>query len=198
MVMLHGDGQPSCPCCGVAAAGVIIVSLGTRYQSYCANVSRTYIINPNKAQEAQYNALLAAHEAACAALKDGQPAKASMEAAIRVRCMRCCNGCSVRCLGQYCCARKQECWSLENFRDRYLIDYVSGMNIRPCVTCIGCLFVSVMSDAPHTHTWVGRQPVTMSSGDGGCGAAAAACCFAGCWDLSRHYRTKANLSWWKS
>lgn len=98
MVMLHGDGQPSCPCCGVAAAGVIIVSLGTRYQSYCANVSRTYIINPNKAQEAQYNALLAAHEAACAALKDGQPAKASMEAAIRVRCMRCCNGCSVRCL----------------------------------------------------------------------------------------------------
>eukprot|EP00775_Hariotina_reticulata_P011875 gene11875-12019_t len=63
--------------------GVIIVSLGTRYQSYCANISRTYIINPNKAQEAQYNALLAAHEAACAALKDGQPAKASMEAAIK-------------------------------------------------------------------------------------------------------------------
>jgi Xaa-Pro aminopeptidase len=65
-------------------AGVILVSLGTRYQSYCANVSRTYIINPNKAQEAQYGALLAAHEAACAALKEGQPARASMEAAVKV------------------------------------------------------------------------------------------------------------------
>ncbi|KAF6251518.1 global transcription factor [Scenedesmus sp. NREL 46B-D3] len=63
--------------------GVILVSLGTRYQSYCANVSRTYIINPNKAQEAQYAALLAAHEAACAALKEGQPARASMEAAVK-------------------------------------------------------------------------------------------------------------------
>ncbi|WIA33317.1 hypothetical protein OEZ86_006455 [Tetradesmus obliquus] len=63
--------------------GVILVSLGTRYQSYCANVSRTYIINPNKAQEAQYGALLAAHEAACAALKEGQPARASMEAAVK-------------------------------------------------------------------------------------------------------------------
>jgi Xaa-Pro aminopeptidase len=68
---------------------VILVSLGTRYQSYCANVSRTYIINPNKAQEAQYSALLAAHEAACAALKEGQPARAGMEAAVKVRTRTC-------------------------------------------------------------------------------------------------------------
>lgn len=66
------------------AAGVILVSLGTRYQSYCANISRTYIINPSKVQESQYNALLAAQEAAIAALKEGAPAKASMEAAVKV------------------------------------------------------------------------------------------------------------------
>lgn len=66
------------------AAGVILVSLGTRYQSYCANIARTYIINPSKTQESQYTALLAAQEAAIAALKDGQPAKASMEAAVKV------------------------------------------------------------------------------------------------------------------
>lgn len=60
------------------------MSLGTRYQSYCANIARTYIINPSKVQESQYNALLAAQEAAIAALKEGAPAKASMEAAVKV------------------------------------------------------------------------------------------------------------------
>jgi len=30
--------------------GVIVVSLGTRYSFYCANVSRTYIINPSPKQ----------------------------------------------------------------------------------------------------------------------------------------------------
>jgi Xaa-Pro aminopeptidase len=63
---------------------VILVALGTRYQNYCANVSRTYLINPSKTQEAQYNALLKAHEAAVAALKDGAPAKAAMEAVHQV------------------------------------------------------------------------------------------------------------------
>jgi Xaa-Pro aminopeptidase len=65
-------------------AGVIVVALGTRYQNYCANVSRTYIINPSKTQEAQYTALLNAHEAAMAALKEGAPAKAAMEAVHKV------------------------------------------------------------------------------------------------------------------
>jgi len=69
-----------CPVC----SGVIIVALGTRYQNYCANVSRTYIINPTKVQEGQYAALLKAHEAAIGALKEGAPAKAAMEAATKV------------------------------------------------------------------------------------------------------------------
>lgn len=60
------------------------MSLGTRYQSYCANVSRTYIINPSKTQEAQYNALLKAQDAAIGALKEGAPAKAAMEAVQQV------------------------------------------------------------------------------------------------------------------
>lgn len=75
---------------GVLRAGVIVVALGTRYQNYCANVSRTYLINPSKTQEAQYNALLKAHEAAVAALKEGAPAKAAMEAVHQVG-YSCCN-----------------------------------------------------------------------------------------------------------
>ncbi len=55
---------------------------GTRYQSYCANISRSYIINPSKDQTAQYNALLAAHEAAIAALKPGAPLTAPGEAVV--------------------------------------------------------------------------------------------------------------------
>ncbi|KAG2482945.1 hypothetical protein HYH03_018170 [Edaphochlamys debaryana] len=62
--------------------GVIVVSLGTRYSSYCANISRSYIINPSKDQTQQYNALLAAQEAAIAALKPGAPLTAAGEAAV--------------------------------------------------------------------------------------------------------------------
>jgi nucleosome binding factor SPN SPT16 subunit len=29
---------------------VILVSLGTRYQMYCANASRTYMVDPSKKQ----------------------------------------------------------------------------------------------------------------------------------------------------
>ncbi|GFR48098.1 hypothetical protein Agub_g9783 [Astrephomene gubernaculifera] len=62
--------------------GVIVVSLGTRYSSYCANISRSYIINPSKEQTAQYNALLAAQEAAIAALRPGAPLTAAGEAVV--------------------------------------------------------------------------------------------------------------------
>lgn len=30
--------------------GVIVVSVGTRYSFYCANLSRTFLINPTKKQ----------------------------------------------------------------------------------------------------------------------------------------------------
>lgn len=52
---------------------VILVSVGSRYQMYCSNLSRTYLVDPNKTQEAQYKALLEAQTAAINALKPGKP-----------------------------------------------------------------------------------------------------------------------------
>ena len=37
---------------------VVLCSIGVRYSSYCANVARTYLVDPTKQQEAQYKALL--------------------------------------------------------------------------------------------------------------------------------------------
>lgn len=39
-------------------SGCIIIALGTRYSSYCANIARTFIVNPTAAQQAQYAAVL--------------------------------------------------------------------------------------------------------------------------------------------
>ncbi len=33
---------------------IILVSLGARYSSYCANLSRTLLVDPSKQQEAEY------------------------------------------------------------------------------------------------------------------------------------------------
>ena len=54
---------------------------GARYSMYCANVARTYVIDPSKEQEAQYKALLDAQAAAIAALVEGAPLSAAHEAA---------------------------------------------------------------------------------------------------------------------
>ena len=48
---------------------VVLCSLGSRYSMYCATISRTYLVDPNKTQEAQYKALLEAQEAAIAAVE---------------------------------------------------------------------------------------------------------------------------------
>uniref|UniRef100_A0A7S0S408 FACT complex subunit n=1 Tax=Chlamydomonas leiostraca TaxID=1034604 RepID=A0A7S0S408_9CHLO len=63
--------------------GVIVVSVGTRYSFYCANLSRTFLINPTKKQEQEYTALLAAQEAVIASLADGAPLAAASDAAIK-------------------------------------------------------------------------------------------------------------------
>ncbi|KAF9072976.1 FACT complex subunit SPT16 [Rhodocollybia butyracea] len=42
----------------IAHKGVLLVALGMRYKSYCANVGRTYIVDPTPEQEAQFNLLL--------------------------------------------------------------------------------------------------------------------------------------------
>jgi nucleosome binding factor SPN SPT16 subunit len=52
-------------------SGVILVQLGCRYKSYCANVGRTYLIDAPPAVTAAYTALLAAHAAATAAAVEG-------------------------------------------------------------------------------------------------------------------------------
>ena len=54
------------------------------YASYCANIARTYFVNPSEEQQAAYVAVQAAHAAAVAALVDGAPMSAAYSAAVRV------------------------------------------------------------------------------------------------------------------
>jgi nucleosome binding factor SPN SPT16 subunit len=56
-------------------AGVIIAALGLRYQSYASLVARTFLVDPPKEQESNYKLLIAIHEAALGAIRDGVPAK---------------------------------------------------------------------------------------------------------------------------
>lgn len=62
--------------------GVVVVALGTRYASYCANISRTFVVDPTADQKAHYEALLKAQEAAIAALVPGAPMSAAYAAAV--------------------------------------------------------------------------------------------------------------------
>lgn len=61
----------------------VLISLGARYQMYCSNISRTFLVDPNKQQEAQYKAILEAQDAAIAALKPGRPMSDAYEAAVK-------------------------------------------------------------------------------------------------------------------
>jgi nucleosome binding factor SPN SPT16 subunit len=63
--------------------GVIVVAAGARYASYCANIGRTYFVDPSKQQEEEYAALLAAQNAAIAALIPGAPMSAAYKAAVK-------------------------------------------------------------------------------------------------------------------
>ena len=56
-------------------AGVILCTLGLRYLTYSSLIARTYLVDPNKAQESAYKLLLAAHETVIKSLKDGAVAK---------------------------------------------------------------------------------------------------------------------------
>lgn len=55
--------------------GVIIATFGLKYQNYSSMISRTYLVDPNKSQEAAYKTLLAVHNATIKNAKDGVPAK---------------------------------------------------------------------------------------------------------------------------
>jgi len=54
---------------------VIHVSLGARHTQYCANIGRTYLIDPTETQEAVYEACLKAQKAAVEALQPGKSCK---------------------------------------------------------------------------------------------------------------------------
>lgn len=66
------------------SASVIICALGSRYNSYCANLARTFLIDSNATQSKAYQTLLKAHEAALGALNPGNKASSVYKAALAV------------------------------------------------------------------------------------------------------------------
>jgi len=65
-------------------SGCIITGLGFRYRTYSSVIARTYLIDPSKSQTANYKILLAAHEAAIRAAKEGAACKDVYNAAFGV------------------------------------------------------------------------------------------------------------------
>lgn len=65
------------------AFGCIIVSIGARYNFYCSNLSRTLFIAPSKSQEAVYEIVLKAQDAAIRALVPGAPLRDAYAAALK-------------------------------------------------------------------------------------------------------------------
>ncbi|KAI0282167.1 FACT complex subunit SPT16 [Russula aff. rugulosa BPL654] len=55
--------------------GVFLVSLGMRYRGYCANLGRTFIVDPDKEQESVYNLLLNLQAEILQKMKDGAVAR---------------------------------------------------------------------------------------------------------------------------
>ncbi|KAG8363944.1 hypothetical protein BUALT_Bualt19G0075000 [Buddleja alternifolia] len=66
------------------SSSVIICAIGSRYNSYCSNVARTYLIDSTAVQSRAYEVLLKAHEAAILAMKPGNKVSAVYEAAVAV------------------------------------------------------------------------------------------------------------------
>ncbi|KAI4310916.1 hypothetical protein MLD38_035861 [Melastoma candidum] len=66
------------------SASVIICAVGSRYNSYCSNVARTFLIDATPLQSKAYEVLLKAHEAAISTLKPGSKLNAAYLAALSV------------------------------------------------------------------------------------------------------------------
>ncbi|GAV81352.1 Peptidase_M24 domain-containing protein/Rtt106 domain-containing protein/SPT16 domain-containing protein [Cephalotus follicularis] len=66
------------------STSVIICAIGARYNSYCSNVARTFLIDANAMQSRAYEVLLKAHEAAISTLKPGNNISAVYQAALTV------------------------------------------------------------------------------------------------------------------
>ncbi|XP_029116735.1 FACT complex subunit SPT16 [Elaeis guineensis] len=66
------------------STSVIICAIGSRFNSYCSNIARTFLIDATATQSKAYEALLKAHDAAIAALKPGNKVSAAYLAAVAV------------------------------------------------------------------------------------------------------------------
>lgn len=66
------------------STSVIICAVGSRYNSYCSNVARTFLIDANSTQSKAYEVLLKAQEAAISKLKSGNKLSAAYQAALTV------------------------------------------------------------------------------------------------------------------
>jgi nucleosome binding factor SPN SPT16 subunit len=55
--------------------GTIIAAMGLRYKSYSSSIARTFLIDPNKAQESSYKVLFNVHNAVLKEIRDGVVAK---------------------------------------------------------------------------------------------------------------------------
>lgn len=66
------------------SGSVIICAVGSRYNSYCSNIARSFLIDATSLQSKAYEVLLKAHEAAIGALKPGNKVSAAYQAALSV------------------------------------------------------------------------------------------------------------------
>ena len=62
---------------------IITMSLGSRYQNYCSNIARTFLVDPPKAVSDTYETLLVVHEACLSAMVPGKPLKSVYATAIK-------------------------------------------------------------------------------------------------------------------
>ncbi|KAG6511843.1 hypothetical protein ZIOFF_029921 [Zingiber officinale] len=66
------------------STSVIICAIGSRYNSYCSNVARTFLIDATATQIKAYDVLVKAHDAVIGSLKPGNTVGAAYQAAIAV------------------------------------------------------------------------------------------------------------------
>ncbi|KDQ13142.1 hypothetical protein BOTBODRAFT_66895 [Botryobasidium botryosum FD-172 SS1] len=59
----------------VAHQGIILASIGIKYKGYCAQVGRSFLVDPTKEQEQIYQLLLSLQSELLSKLKDGTPAR---------------------------------------------------------------------------------------------------------------------------
>ncbi|KAF8526838.1 FACT complex subunit SPT16 [Hysterangium stoloniferum] len=59
----------------MAHKGIFLTSLGIRYKSYCSNVGRTFMVDPSKEQETNYDVLLALQAELLTVMRDGTPTR---------------------------------------------------------------------------------------------------------------------------